>query len=400
MSTQNAPTTDLSALSGLAPELAEMLASAACDVVLVLDEAGIVRNIALGGGEPVAATAQGWLGRRWTETVTEDTRGKAEEFLADIARDGVSRPRQFNHESLAGTPIPISYSAVRLGERGPTLAIGRDLRVVSSMQQRLVQAQADMERDYWQRRQAETRYRLLFHVAAEPILIVDATSFSIIDANRAAGALLARAAENLRGTSLLDAVETSARGRTEHVLDTARGSGRVTEGTTALSLGRGRAALTVTPFQSDTSVVLLVRLRPVEDADANEAPTAHAAFAGLVQRAPDAVVITRTDGSVLLANGAFQRLLELGDGGLPAALKLGDCLGNAESPFDSILDTVRSVGFIRLLRTSLRGPGPRAQDVELSATLILDQDLVGFIIRVPNRRDTGPAVGSADASVH
>lgn len=400
MSTQNGPMTDLSALSGLAPELAEMLASAACDIVLVLDEAGIVRNVALGGGEPVAATAQGWLGRRWTETVTDDTRGKAEEFLADIARDGISRPRQFNHESLAGTPIPISYSAIRLGERGPTLAIGRDLRAVSSMQQRLVQAQADMERDYWQRRQAETRYRLLFHVAAEPVLIVDAASFSILDANRAAGALLARTADSLRGSSLLEAVEASARTRTEHVLDTARGSGRVTEGTTVLSLGRGGAALTVTPFQSDTTVVLLVRLRPADDADANEAPAAHAAFAGLVQGTPDAVVITRTDGTVVLANRAFRRLLDFGEGGLPAALQLGDCLGDADSPFDTILDTVRSVGFIRQLRTSLRGPRLRVQDVELSATLILDQDLVGFIIRVPNRRDAGPAASGAESSVH
>ena len=42
------------------------------------------------------------------------------------------------------------------------------------MQQRLLQTQQSLERDYIRLRQAETRYRLLFDMAAEPVLIVDA----------------------------------------------------------------------------------------------------------------------------------------------------------------------------------------------------------------------------------
>ena len=42
------------------------------------------------------------------------------------------------------------------------------------MQQRLLQTQQSLERDYIRLRQAETRYRLMFDMASEPVLIVDA----------------------------------------------------------------------------------------------------------------------------------------------------------------------------------------------------------------------------------
>jgi transcriptional regulator PpsR len=400
MSKQSPPTTDLSALSGLAPELAEMLVAVACDIALVLDESGIIRNVALGGGEPVTATAEGWLGRRWTDTVTEDTRRKAEEFLADIARGGASRPRHLNHESRSGVDIPISYTAVRLGERGPTLAIGRDLRVVSSMQQRLLQAQADMEREHWQRRQAEPRYRLLFHIAIEPTLIIDATSYAMIDVNRAAGSLFGRAAETLVASPFLAEIETTDQADAQKLLDTARGSGRVAEGQVQLSQGRGPVRLTVTPFQSDAALVLLLRMRPTGEAAKESAPQVQQAYAELVQRSPDAIVITRDDGTLEQANAAFRRLLELPDGQRLTALRLTDWIATVEGGLAAVLATVKSVGFVQPLRASLLRPQGGAQDIELSATLIDDQDRIGFIIRVPPRPETGTGGAGTESAVH
>ena len=61
-----------------------------------------------------------------------------------------------------------------LGRDGPVLAVGRDLRAVSAIQQRFIDAQQAMERDYWRQRQAEARYRMLFQVATDGVLVVDA----------------------------------------------------------------------------------------------------------------------------------------------------------------------------------------------------------------------------------
>ena len=54
------------------------------------------------------------------------------------------------------------------------MALGRDMRPDMALQQRLVSAQVSMERDYWRLRHVETRYRLLFQQASEPVLILDA----------------------------------------------------------------------------------------------------------------------------------------------------------------------------------------------------------------------------------
>lgn len=405
MSKRTGPPTDLSALSTLAPELAEMLVSVACDIALVLDDGGVIQSIALGGSEPVSTTAGEWVGRRWTDTVTGDTRRKAEEFLDDLVHTGKSRLRHVNHSSAAGPEIPIAYTAVRLGEQGPTLAVGRDMRVVTAMQQRLVQAQQDMERDYWQRRQAETRYRLLFQVAAEPVLILDANNFDVLDANRAAAILFGHSVDQLSGKPVMNSIDPDARPALQAVLDTARVSARVAEGETRLAHGMGSIGISVTPFQTDSATVLLLRARPV-GTPSPESSTAEsradAVFAGMVRRTPDAVVIADVEGRVILANQAFRQLVQF-PVGLPIAGRvLSEWLGDRDMEVRDILTMVRSDGFVRLLSTRLRREPEQAIDIELSATLILDHDSVGFIIRASHHKDSGHGTGhgSTDHAVH
>ena len=133
MSKRNGDNADLSALSGLAPELAEMLVSVACDIALVLDDVGVIKSVSLGAIDPVVSNTNDWAGRRWSDTVTGDMRQLAEDFLEDLSSRGVSRKRQLNHSSVTGAEIPYSYTAVRLGQQGPTLAVGRDMRAVMAM---------------------------------------------------------------------------------------------------------------------------------------------------------------------------------------------------------------------------------------------------------------------------
>ncbi|MGQ0620116.1 MAG: transcriptional regulator PpsR [Panacagrimonas sp.] len=390
MSKRTGPLADLSALSGLAPELAEMLVSVACDIALVLDEGGVIRSVAHGGSEPVAPAADAWVGRRWTDTVTGDTRQKAEDFLDDLANTGKSRLRHLNHSSSAGLDIPIAYTAVRLGEQGPTLAVGRDMRVVTAMQQRLVQAQQDMERDYWQRRQAETRYRLLFQVAAEPVLILDASTFDVLDANRAAAILFGRSVEQLSGKSVMASLDADAHTALKAVLDSARNAARVVEGETRLAHGLGTITVSVTPFQTDAASVLLMRARPVGSPAPEAAhPETHAdaLFAGLVKRTPDAVVISDVDGRVVLANAAFRELVQFPVGQSITGRTLADWVGDQDTTVKDILALVRSEGCLRLLSTRLRREPEQTIDIELSAALITDHDAVGFVMRASHHND-------------
>lgn len=64
------------------------------------------------------------------------------------------------------------------------------------MQQRLVDAQQAIERDYTRLRQLETRYRVLFEMASEAVIVLDANTFKVIEANPRAADLLGDSVKN------------------------------------------------------------------------------------------------------------------------------------------------------------------------------------------------------------
>ena len=87
---------------------------------------------------------------------------------------------------MPGADLPMNYAATRSRPGGPVVAFGRDLRAFASLQQRVAESQQEMEREYARIRSAEKRYRLLFQQAAEPVLILDAATERIDEANPAA----------------------------------------------------------------------------------------------------------------------------------------------------------------------------------------------------------------------
>ena len=184
-----ASTHRLASLSAPAPELASTVAALAGDIAMVVDADGVVRNVSTQEAG-LSASADAWVGRPWAETVTTDTRRKIENLLDEVRQEGRSRRREVNHPSALGQDIPVAWAAVRLGDGGPVLAVGRDLRVVAAIQQRFLESQQELERDYWKRRQTEARYRLLFQVATDAVLVLDAQTYRVVEANQAATHLL------------------------------------------------------------------------------------------------------------------------------------------------------------------------------------------------------------------
>ena len=184
---------DLGALS------AANLIAAATDVAVVVDGQGFIRDVAFNKDElSLELDAQGrWMGSKLAEIVTPETRTKVKELLHDATVRKSSNWRQVNHPSPGGEDIPVLYSAINIGRDDRFVVVGRDLRPLAIMQQRLINAQQSMERDYIRLRHAETRYRLLFQVSSEAVMIVDAGNNTILDANPAALALFDESAPRL-----------------------------------------------------------------------------------------------------------------------------------------------------------------------------------------------------------
>jgi hypothetical protein len=144
----NAPQpADLEVLAAWAPELADTFVALACDIALVIDAQGRIATLAQHETQPIAPP--GWIGSAWMDTVSLDSRDKVEQMLADVEAAGHARRREINHPNAIGGAAPVAYTAARLGEQGPTLAVGHDLRAQVALQQRFVAAQEALERSYW-----------------------------------------------------------------------------------------------------------------------------------------------------------------------------------------------------------------------------------------------------------
>ena len=393
---------DLGALSGLAPEVAEMLVSVGSDIALVVDDEGVIRQISIGGTEPVRSMADEWLGRPLVDTVTGETRRKVEQLLADAASTGLSRSRQVNHPSRLGIDIPIAYSAVRLGREGPVLVVGRDMSVVSALQQRLLHAQQEMERDYWQRRQSETRYQLLFQIATDAVMVIDATSLNVVDANRAAARLFGLPLDQIIGKRATLPLHEQSRAEINELFAVARLGGRAGEAEALLPEHRGTVYVSITPLRTEANTSLLMRVRPL-DPDW-QVPQAGARLTSLMRISPDAIVITDGAGRIQMSNPAFLRLAEMSPGVKVLGQSLSNWLGATVQDFDRLLQSLRRDSSTRQVLSALRRFDGRRVAVEVSAACQPegDDESFGFIIR--QAQGTGHVMltkpDSPDPSLH
>jgi transcriptional regulator PpsR len=384
--------------SGLDRDAAAALIGAAGDFAVVVDGLGVVRDVSThDAGEGAMEDSQAWIGRPWIETVSDDSRAKIEALMRDVAATGVSRRRQVNHPSASGPDLPVAYTAVRMGDAGGLVAVGRDMRAIASLQQRLVETQQAMERDYWRLRHVETRYRLLFQISSEAILVVDASNRRIVDANEAAGRLFDKAPEKLVGRTFPIGVDSTAELALEEALAHARTAGRSNAVQLTLANGGPQVEASVSCFRQDTVSLFLVRLTQAGGA-ATEDAAMGVEVAELVAAAPDGFVITDLDGRVLSANAAFLHLVQLTGERQAHGRLISDWIGRPGADLGVFTTMLRKHGVVRQAATAVRGEQGGALEVEVSvaASTTGERPCMGFMVRDVGRRIAQGPQGARD----
>ena len=372
------------------------LLRAAADVALVLDADGVVRDLHL-MAEPPLEEAREWLGREWTETVTVESRRKVEEMLREARDEHVSRRRQVNHAFASGLELPVAYTAVRLGQGGGVVAVGRDLRSVAALQQRLVQAQQAMERDYWRMRHVETRYRLLFQASGEAVLVVDAATGKVVDANPAAARALGAQPKQLVGRPFSAGETPAEKDAVRRHLDEARSGGQGEP--VPVRLGGQAYHLSAALVRQDGAGLFLVRLAYAGGGDGAGPAAGGSRVAAALESSPDAFVVADPDGKVLAANRAFLELAELASPEQARGERLSRWIGRPGADLDALLALLREHGVARLFATALRGEYGSQAEVEISAAAAGgDEPCIGLSIRDVGRRLMSGPTGARDLS--
>jgi transcriptional regulator PpsR len=376
-------------LGNLDAESAAKLIMAAADVALILDKEGVIRDLAF-GSEELSQEGYGdeWLGQRWAQTVTVESRPKVEAMLRDAATSATPTWRQVNHPSSRGNDVPVLYSAIRVGREGPVVAVGRNLRTIAALQQRLVDAQLSMERDYSRLRQAETRYRLLFQMSAEAILIVDATTQRIVEANPAAGQLLGSGARQLVGKTFPEGFDAPGTQAIQSLLASVRAAGRAGDVHAELTEGGRGFQVSASLYRQDSASFFLVRLAPTSEAGGGTLSPEKSSLLNVLENSPDGFVVTQPDGRILGANRSFLEMAQLATEDQARGESLERWLGRPGVDLNALIANLRQHGSVRLFATTLRGEYGSTAEVEISAVAVPDgeQPCLGFTIRNVGRR--------------
>ena len=306
------PSVDLGALSGCAAGLARAFVSLSSDIALVIDEAGIVTAVAQNEKTPMNPAAQAWVGQPWAQTVTGDTRGKIESLLADATAGGLGRRREVNHAADTGDEMPVAYTALRLGEHGPVLAVGRDLRSMAAIQQRFLDTQQALERSYWRARHDEVRYRLLYQVATDAVATVDVQRQSLVAVNAAAALLLQVDGPSAQGRLLSAHFDATSRPVVIALLARAHEGPDAAVAQVRLAGSHVSVALTATRLCAARTPTVLLRLRQADPS--HDDPLARgSALARHVDGSTEGIVVTDSQGRVREANVAFMQMAQASD---------------------------------------------------------------------------------------
>ena len=388
----------------LDPATAATLVAHSSDLALVLDGEGIIQDMAIQAAD-LSLELEGygrWLGRPWSDTVGAESRPKVDSMLAEAAKNAASSWRQLIHKSVGGRDVPILYSVVKIGSGDRLVALGRDLRSVAALQQRLIDAQMSMERDYAKLRSAETRYRMLFQTSAEPVLIVDGNSHRILEANPAAAALLETGAKRVVGRQFSELFAPTARTRVQQFFGDLRGGQRADDVEMSL-VDAGAVDVSAAVFRQDASTLLLVRLIRAKAIEAAPGPrlaskATEDKFRDFMLASPDAYVVADAAGRVLAANPTFAELTQSAEADALSGKTLETWFGRPGVDLDLAMMNLRQHGSLRLFTTYIRGAQGAHVDVEVSA-IALGQGkdaTYGFSIRDVGRRLAPPVRPSQD----
>ncbi|MEY3913791.1 MAG: hypothetical protein RL442_1056 [Pseudomonadota bacterium] len=384
-----------------ADKLAQLI-GVASDIALVITHQGTVQSVSVGWDELAVLGCSDWIGRPWADTVTSESRIKITDMLASPSNGQRGRWRQVNHPSSQGREIPLEYTVLQINDK-LLLALGRGMEAVASLQQRLIESQQKLERDYQRLRHMEGKSRILFETATEPSFTVDGATQRVLELNPSAQALLGQGTKRLQDRDVLECFEPASHDEVLSLLRMAQATGRVEMGRARVLDHDKEVTLSAKAFPSDQGAQVLLRClgqesRPHQDPQESD----RAWMQEALERAPDGWILADRQGVILSANAEF--LSQMGAISL-AQLQgqpLERWLERGSVDWGVLQTNVRQLGYVRNFATELKTFSGLNLAVEITALTLSDPQAnwmlyVHDIHRLRQANSPAKAAGMADS---
>ena len=377
----NSITSPAHVLGQLNPDEVAHIVQASADISLTLNRDGVIQSIAFGNPDLRSPSLESWVGKNWLDVVTSESRPKIQALLQDANETSLSRFRQINVPSPGSADLPLLCATLKVGSTGQIIALARDLREISLLQQRLVDAQQAIERDYTRLRQLETRYRVLFEMASEAVIVLDANTFKVIEANPRAADLLGDSVKKLSGRLLMDYLTKGNRIQVQSLLSKVAYTSTVAELNTSILSGQ-EVYLSAAPFRNENQSLILVTLKRSGELVDRHDSNAQSLVIQALENAPDGFIVTNSAGKILTANQAFLRLIMSDKLEQILNEPLDRWLERSSVDLRVMLSNLHEKGSIKLFATSIRDSFGTLHPVEISAVSVpYPHACLGFTIR-------------------
>lgn len=354
---------------------AASLIAAASDVTLIVDADGVIRDTAFQSAELLddLVDSDHWVGRALTAIVAPDSRPKVEALLREATTSAEPKWRHINHlvhgGAHDGRSVPVLYCGVQLGADGRVVVFGRDLRIMSALQQRLMNAQQSMERDYGKLRDVEMRYRLLFQLSSEAVLILDPGKQRVLEANPAAKGMSGAASSDIVGHSVGQIFTAASLPALQAHMAAMSGGARPEDVPAELARNNQPVLVKLSLFRQENATLVLMRITPALNT-APVLPDVKTKLLRAVESAPDGFVVTDHEGGIITANAAFLEMAQLRHEDEARGQPLDRWVGSSGVDLDVLTSNVRSRGSVRFFSTTVRGEAGSVTQVEISAVSV------------------------------
>jgi transcriptional regulator PpsR len=381
--------------------VAARVVAAAADLALILDRDGVILEISLGDGFDAQPGWTKLVGKRWIDTLSRESQAKVEPFLAEVREGRTPRSRELNQRADGIEDVPLRFNAVLLDDQLRMLVLGRDLRPLTTLQQRMIGTQQAMDREYGRLRQADTRYRVLFHVASEGVVVADGVSRRILEANPAASAMLGEPAEALQGKAILELFDPASRQSITAVLAAVEAGAKPPDVEAKLN-GQTGGEVTVSPslFRQGGSPLVLLRFSSAS-VEATSTGARASRMLAMLDAMPDGFVVAGEDRRILSANTAFCDLVQHANENQVIGEPLDRWLGRPGVDLSIMMANLREHGTVRNFATIVRGDFATPQEALVTAVSALagKEQCLGFIIRSVSSFASAPSSSVVPRSV-
>jgi len=379
-------TSPQTSLGDLGPASMARLIGAASDITLILDGDGVILDAAFQSRQLLDALndSAGWVGQIFGSIVAADSRTKTAALLQDAMGHAAPKWRHINHKATDGRSIPILYCGVEIGGSGRVMAFGRDLSAVSTLQQRLLNAQQSVEREYARLRDIEGCYRLLFQQSSEAVLVLDPARGRIIEANPAASALCGTDTADVSGRPITDFFDTDHLADVQAQIGSIGAGGRAEDVPALLSHGGRAVTLHMAGLRQENATSVMMCIVPVQlFPHISAVPDNKAILLRAVENAPDAFVVTDEKGEVITANAAFLEMVQLQHEKEVVGQPLDRWVGESGVELSVLTANLRSRGVVRFFSTTVYGERGLTAQIEISAAAVSGggRPILGFAIR-------------------